>query len=136
VVVFGGSEGGNFMIDAAGLLAAHGYPTLSLAYFGEPGLPKELVNVPLEYFARAVRVLRRQPGVDPDHIAVMGDSRGGEAALLVASTFPHLIHGAIGLVPSATVYIPPRRRNWTRGRSTASPSRAGRSRSSGSPARS
>jgi acetyl esterase/lipase len=69
---------------AAGLLAAHGYPTLSLAYFGEPGLPRELVNVPLEYFARAVRVLRRQPGVDPDHIAVMGDSRGGEAALLVA----------------------------------------------------
>jgi dienelactone hydrolase len=107
VVVFGGSEGGNFMIDAAGLLAAHGYPTLSLAYFGEPGLPKELVNVPLEYFARAVRVLRRQPGVDPDHIVVMGDSRGGEAALLVASTFPHLIHGAIGLVPSATVYPAP-----------------------------
>ena len=114
-VVFGGSEGGNSMFDAAGLLAAHGYPTLSLTYFGVPGLPKELVNVPLEYFARAVRVLRRSPGVDPKRIAVMGTSRGGEAALLIASTFPHLIHGAIGLVPSATVYPAPAAelRAWT-----------------------
>jgi dienelactone hydrolase len=107
VLLFGGSEGGNSMADAAGLLAAHGYPTLSLTYFGRPGLPKELVNIPLEYFARAVRVLRRSPGVDPRHISVMGASRGGEAALLIASTFPKLIHGAIGLVPSATVYPAP-----------------------------
>ena len=39
VLVFGGSEGGNGMIDVAGVLAAHGYPTLALAYFGLPGLP-------------------------------------------------------------------------------------------------
>jgi dienelactone hydrolase len=45
----------------------------------------------------------------------MGTSRGGEAALLLASTFPHLIHGAIGLVPSATVYPAPAAelRAWT-----------------------
>lgn len=102
-LVFGGSEGRNAMIDAAGLLAAHGYPTLSLAYFREPGLPSQLVRVPLEYFARAVRVLRRTPGVDPARVAAMGLSRGGEAALLVASSFPSLIHGAIALVPSARV---------------------------------
>jgi hypothetical protein len=62
VVVFGGSEGGNGMIDVAGMLAAHGYPTLALAYFEVPGLPSQLVDIPLEYFARAVRVLRRVPG--------------------------------------------------------------------------
>jgi dienelactone hydrolase len=106
-VVFGGSEGGNAMADAAGLLAAHGYPTLALAYFGAPGLPSRLVRIPLEYFARAVRILRRAPGVDPRRVAVMGASRGGEAALLLAATFPRLIHGAIGLVPSATVYPSP-----------------------------
>jgi hypothetical protein len=33
VLVFGGSEGGDSMVDAAGLLAAHGYTTLALAYF-------------------------------------------------------------------------------------------------------
>jgi dienelactone hydrolase len=114
-VVFGGSEGGNSMIDAAGLLAAHGYPTLALAYFGRPGLPPRLVNIPLEYFARAVRVLQRAPGVDPARVVVMGTSRGGEAALLLASTFPRLIHGAIALVPSDSVYPAPAAnlRAWT-----------------------
>jgi dienelactone hydrolase len=114
-VVFGGSEGGNTMVDVAGLLAAHGYPALSLAYFGQPGLPSQLVRIPLEYFARAVRVLRRAPEVDPAHVVVMGTSRGGEAALLLASTFPRLIHGAIGLVPSDSVYPAPAAnlRAWT-----------------------
>ena len=88
-LVFGGSEGGNGMIDVAGLLAAHGYPALALAYFGERGLPARLENIPLEYFARAARLLRRQPGVDPARVVAVGASRGGEAALLLASTFPY-----------------------------------------------
>jgi dienelactone hydrolase len=115
VVVFGGSEGHDSMFDVAGLLAAHGYPALSLAYFGERGLPPELVNIPLEYFARAVRMMRRMPQVDPDRVVVMGDSRGGEAALLIAASFPTLIHGAIGLVPSDSVYPAPAAnlRAWT-----------------------
>ena len=114
-VVFGGSEGGNWMIDVAGMLAAHGYPALALAYFGVPGLPKQLVDIPLEYFERAVRVLGRTPHVDPARISVVGHSRGGELALLLASTFPHLIHGAIGLVPSDSVYPAPAAnlRAWT-----------------------
>jgi dienelactone hydrolase len=45
----------------------------------------------------------------------MGASRGGELALLLAATFPHLIHGAIGLVPSDSVYPAPAAelRAWT-----------------------
>jgi hypothetical protein len=83
LVVFGGSEGGlsgSVVLEAA-LLAAHGYPALALAYFHEPGLPATLTNVPLEYFARALRLLRSQPGVDLDHVLVQGVSRGGEGAL-------------------------------------------------------
>ena len=105
VLVFGGSEGGDGVgvVEAAGLLAAHGYPTLALAYFKEPGLPAALERIPLEYFAGALRMLRRQPDVDPDHLVVMGSSRGGEAALLIASTFPTLVHGAIALVPNVNI---------------------------------
>lgn len=111
-VVFGGSEGGNAQYDVAAMLAQHGYAALSLAYFDQPGLPQELKRIPLEYFARAVRILRRLPEVDPARVVVIGDSRGGEAALLLASTFPRLIHGAIGLVPDDTVYtVPPD--SWT-----------------------
>jgi dienelactone hydrolase len=105
VLVIGGSEGGDGVgvVEAAGLLAAHGYPTLALAYFKEPGLPSALERISLEYFARALRVLRRQPDVDPAHLVVMGSSRGGEAALLIASTFPTLVHGAIALVPNVNI---------------------------------
>jgi dienelactone hydrolase len=102
-LVFGGSEGGNGLADVAGLLAAHGYPTLALAYFRAPGLPPRLARIPLEYFGRAARLLRAQPGVDRRHVLAFGASRGGEAALLVASTFPRLLHGAVALVPSAVV---------------------------------
>jgi dienelactone hydrolase len=103
VLAFGGSEGGDGMIDTAGLLAAHGYPALALAYFKAAGLPSHLVRIPLEYFARAARILRRDPAADATHVVTMGTSYGGEASLLVASSFPGLIHGAIALVPSARV---------------------------------
>jgi dienelactone hydrolase len=102
-VVIGGSEGGLRTAGVAGLLASHGYPALALAYFQEPGLPSTLKNIPLEYFARALERLRAQPDVDPSRVVVIGVSRGGEGALLIGSTYPKLVHGVIGLVPSNVV---------------------------------
>ncbi|HYB18116.1 MAG TPA: acyl-CoA thioesterase/BAAT N-terminal domain-containing protein [Streptosporangiaceae bacterium] len=60
VVVIGGSEGGEETFTASAL-AVIGYPALALGYFDEPGLPRCLCNIALEYFARAVRWLRTQP---------------------------------------------------------------------------
>jgi acyl-CoA thioester hydrolase/bile acid acetyltransferase-like protein len=53
VIVLGGAEGGLPVRSAALLLASHGYATLALGYFGLPGLPRGLVNIPLEYFGTA-----------------------------------------------------------------------------------
>jgi hypothetical protein len=53
VLVLGGSEGG-FPNAMAALLASHGYATLALAYHKVEGLPKTLVNIPVEYFATAL----------------------------------------------------------------------------------
>ena len=103
VLVFGGSGGGLTTSFAAALLAAHGYPSLALAYFKAPGLPQTLGNVPLEYFTRALKLLRAQPGVDPDHVLVAGESRGGEAALLLGAYFPQLVNGVIAGVSSSVV---------------------------------
>jgi fermentation-respiration switch protein FrsA (DUF1100 family) len=103
VLVFGGSDGGLSTSFAAALLAAHGYPSLALAYFKAPGLPAGLNNIPLEYFTKALGVLRVQPGVDPRHVLVMGVSRGGEAALLLGAYFPRLVNGVIAGVPSSVV---------------------------------
>jgi dienelactone hydrolase len=105
VLLLGGSEGGMSMGFPAELLAAHGYPALSLAYFKEPGLPQSLANIPLEYFTKALALLRRQPGVDPKHVLVFGVSRGSEAALLLGSHYPRLVNGVIAGVPSSVVNL-------------------------------
>jgi dienelactone hydrolase len=107
ILLLGGSEGGLSQGQLATTLAGHGYPVLELAYFGEPGLPPSLENIPLEYFDRALRWLARQPAADRNRIVSFGSSRGGEAALLIASVFPQIVHAAVGYVPSAIVVPSP-----------------------------
>jgi dienelactone hydrolase len=100
VLVLGGSEGGLSSGLLDGLLASQGYAALGVAYFGLPGLPSTLANIPLEYFARALRWLAGQPGVNPAKIAVLGVSRGSEAAQLLGVHYPNLVHAVIASVPS------------------------------------
>ena len=85
------------------VLASHGYPALSLAYFRDPGLPATLEDIPIAYFARAARLLAAQPGVDAAHVVVRGYSRGSEAALLLGELYPRLVHGVIVYSPSNRV---------------------------------
>ncbi|MYW04024.1 hypothetical protein GT354_38225 [Streptomyces sp. SID3343] len=100
VLMVGGSEGGASLSEDAALLASRGYPALSLGYFALPGLPANLDDIPLEYFAGALRLLARQPSVDADHVIVMGYSRGTEAALLLGQNYPDLVHGVIAYSPT------------------------------------
>lgn len=102
VIVLGGS-GGGLAEDLPALLANHGYAVLSLGYFLMPGLPQELVEIPLEYFARAVAWLKRNPAVRADRLAVSGASRGGELALLLGATFADL-KAVVAYVPSGVVW--------------------------------
>lgn len=99
LLVFGGSEGGLASTQIAASLAAAGYPSLALAYFGEPGLPQSLSNIPLEYFVPALRWLDRQPQVDPARVFTLGVSRGSEAAQLLGVHYPTLVHGVVAVVP-------------------------------------
>jgi dienelactone hydrolase len=100
VLAFGGSEGGLATGYLAYELAANGYPALAVAYFAQPGLPRGLYHVPLEYFVRALAWLDRQPQVDPRRVFVLGISRGSEAALSLGARYPRLVHGVIASVPS------------------------------------
>ena len=104
VLVFGGSEGGESQDLTASVLASEGYPAMSIAYFGAPGLPATLADVPLEYFEHAATDLSNEPGVDRSRIFVEGGSRGSEAALLAAQNYPEVIHGVIVTSPSSQVY--------------------------------
>lgn len=113
VVVVGGSAAGlGWAAYVAPLLARHGHAVLALAYFGVDPLPRELIQVPLEYFDTAFDWLAARPGVRGDRLAVVGGSKGGELALLLGATFPrvravvafvpsHVVHGGIGQAPGA-----------------------------------
>jgi len=103
VLLVGGSEGGHSFDAYAAVLASHGYVTLSLAYFGEATLPKELMNVPLEPIAAGLDWLAHRPDVDPNRIGMLGMSKGGELTLLSASLFPQ-IHAVVAIVPSSVVW--------------------------------
>jgi dienelactone hydrolase len=103
VLAFGGSEGGDDGTWIGGRLAAHGIPTLFIGYFHAPGLPDKLVDIPLEYFRRALLWLDRQRSVDPSRVSVFGVSYGSEAALLLGVHDPQLVHGVAALVPSGVV---------------------------------
>jgi uncharacterized protein len=86
LVVLGGSEGGlEWARITADELAIHGYVAMALAYFRSPGLPTELEKVPLEYFKLAVSRLAASRNVNPEHLGIVGFSKGAEAALLIAS---------------------------------------------------
>jgi dienelactone hydrolase len=86
VLVVGGSEGGLRQRRAA-WLASRGYAALALAYFHYDHLPSQLENIPLEYFQQALAWMRQRPEINPDRLAVMGGSRGGELALQLGSMF-------------------------------------------------
>src|SRR4030095_1057683 len=57
----------------------------------------------LEYFKKAIDWLRGHPAVDADRVAVFGMSRGGEAALGVAASFPS-IGAVVASVPGHAVW--------------------------------
>jgi hypothetical protein len=102
VLILGESDGSLSpdAVLAAALLASHGYPSLALASAAAPGPP-------VEYVARALVWLRRQPGVDPRHVLAYGISSAGETALLLAVRRPDLVQAAIALAPGDVAEVVP-----------------------------
>ncbi|MBT8329102.1 MAG: hypothetical protein KJN87_05305 [Desulfofustis sp.] len=108
IIFFGGSSGGNFYDNYQNYaedLVNLGYAVLNLAYFDydENGkIPNKLRHIPLEYFKKAMDWMEGQPQTSKGKFAVVGNSRGGEAALLLAIQYP-TISTVIALVASAYV---------------------------------
>ena len=97
VVVVAGSGGGLPKAQAA-LLAAAGHPALAQGIFGYKDLPSTLRGIPLETFRDGAQWLEQRTGAR--RVAIMGTSRGSEAAGLAASYFPKEFAAAVVLVPS------------------------------------
>jgi len=122
VLALGGSDGGipEYLLR---LLVADGFACLALAYFNTPDTQPALTEVPLERIERGLRWLRNQPNVvtHDGRVGVLGGSKGGELALLVASTFPDLVGPVVAYTPSHVVWAgidfrnpgPPLRSSWS-----------------------
>ena len=102
VLLLGGSEGGlgGGAHQMALALQKEGFAVFHLAYFGAPGQTDALEGIQLELFDKGLDWLKTQPGVDPARIAVMGASKGAEAALLVAARRPDLTAVVAGMPTS------------------------------------
>jgi acetyl esterase/lipase len=105
VLALGGSDGGvpEYFLS---LLAPEGFACLALAYFNTPDTQPALVEVPLERVERALRWMRSHPKVSAHagRIAMIGGSKGGELALLMAATFPDLVGPVVAYTPSSVVW--------------------------------
>lgn len=102
VLVLGGS-GGVAPEPVAALLASHGYAALALSYFRQPGLPQVLSHIRLEYFEHAIGWMRAQDWLRDGFLAVLGNSRGGELALLLGATNAD-INAVVAYTPSGLVH--------------------------------
>jgi len=121
VLVLAGSSGRTDEPRAA-LLARAGATSLALRWFGGPGQTPSIREVPLELFSEALDALER---LGASRLAIVGASKGAEAALLVACRDPR-VTAVVATAPSSVAWAevagpgtseltPPLRSSWTAG---------------------
>jgi dienelactone hydrolase len=104
VIVLGAADGGIYE-GVAARFASHGFAALSLAYFGVEHLSPRLANIPLEYFKLALAWMEKHPQVRGERIALVGWSKGGEAALLIGAAYPQQVSAVVAYVPSSLMTV-------------------------------
>lgn len=99
VLVLGGSSG-TIPMERARLLAGLGFRVAALSWFGGPGQSPGICEIPVEVFERAIDQL---VSAGCGRIAVLGTSKGAEAALLIASLDPR-VDLVVAFSPSSVVW--------------------------------
>jgi dienelactone hydrolase len=112
IIVLGGSEGNDGSArHIAPRLASEGYAALGLPYYSPnrgagpaiPGLPTIYSEIPVDRLEQVYRWTRADPRIDSDRIGLWGVSKGGEFAILAASTYDWL-DAVAAIVPSDVVW--------------------------------
>jgi acetyl esterase/lipase len=97
-VMLSGSSGG-IPEAPARRLAENGITAFALGYHGAPGLPPELVEIPIESLARGIELFR-ESYAGRRSVGVVGISRGAELALLLAVYLHDAIGPVVAVAPS------------------------------------
>ncbi len=108
IVGLGGSEGGNpwasqFWKAQRDRFLERGYAVLALGYFGTKDSPAKLDRIAIEGIHAAIMQAAQAPDINAECIIVMGGSRGGELALLLASLYKEY-DAVIGIVAGSSVF--------------------------------
>lgn len=108
IVGLGGAEGGNAWVrprfrPIRDRFLEQGYAFLALAYFGGRDTASGLDRISVEGVHAAIMEAARDPRINRDCIAVIGGSKGGELALLLASHYRD-IKAVVGIVPGHAVF--------------------------------
>lgn len=109
IVALGGAEGRNMWASKRWEAERQeflddGYAFLAIGYFGLPDTPEKLDRIALEGVYAAIADAARRPDVDGRCVAVVGASKGGELALLLASRYPD-IDAVAAIVPGNAVFV-------------------------------
>lgn len=105
ILLIGGSEGGlaNGGMRMAQSLQDAGFNVLQISYYRAPGQPEAFSRIPLETFDRGIAWLAAREDVDPGRIAIVGASKGAEAALVMATRRAD-IRAVVAGMPSSVVW--------------------------------
>ena len=108
IVGLGGSEGGNawtsdYWKKTRDQFLEKGYAFLAIGYFNAKETPKLLEKIAIEDVHNAILKATQHKNVDSERIAIVGGSRGGDLALLLASYYDD-INCVVSLVPSHAVF--------------------------------
>lgn len=104
IVGFGGSEGGNawdsdFWKPTRDKFISKGYAFLAIGYFGSKETPSTLDRISLDSIHEAILTASENPKINPEKIAIIGGSKGGELVLNLASYFDD-IDAVVAMSPS------------------------------------
>jgi dienelactone hydrolase len=102
IVVLHGADGSP-STETAGALAANGFTAFALQYTGAPGLPSDVVEVPVEYVGDAIDWLAEHETVDGERVGIYGVSKGGELGLLAGSVFES-VGAVVSIVGNGVVW--------------------------------
>lgn len=107
VVCIGSVMGGKAWAEqTAGLLASHGMVAAAITYYGAPGLPERLEEVPLEYFTDAISYVRDRSDVHDERVGLVGHGKGAEVSLLLGSRVREL-RAVVAFAPSSVIWQSP-----------------------------